>query len=442
MDVPITQYTSSAGGADIAYMVMGDSPPDLVYVNGLTEHLDLQWEHPLKAQFLERLASFSRLIVFDRRGAGASDPVPADAVPTWEGWIEDLCAVLHAVGSERASILAQLDSGPVGVLFAATRPDLTASLILGNTSARFMKDADYPLGLTPTEVEQLLDLVAQTWGTEEFVKLSYPDADPALLRWRAKFMRASATPHTAAEQYRYILGFDVRDILPTVAVPTLVIARSKFAFVPVEHGRYLTAHIKDAKFLEVPGGDAGLFTDGARDVLDEIEEFVTGCRPVAPERLLATLLFTDIVGSTELAADLGDQRWRTLLKEHYSILRGVLDEFGGREVDTAGDGFFATFAGPGRALGCARAMRDAARSQGLEIRLGLHTGEVEVIDEKVTGIAVHIAARVAAAAHAGEVLVSGTVADLVTGSGLSFRDRGVHPLKGVPGRWHLWALDV
>src|SRR3954469_7840150 len=281
MDVPITQY-ASLGGAEIAFLVMGDGPPDLVYVNGLTEHLDVQWDNPLKAQFLARLASFSRLIMFDRRGAGASDPVPLDGLPTWEGWIEDLGAGLDAAGSQRAAIFAELDAGPVGVIFAATHPERTSALILGNTSARFMKDTDYPRGFSSLEVEQVLDLVRQGWGTEEFVRLNYPDADPALLRWRAKFMRASATPRTAAEQYRYILGFDVRDILPTVAVPTLVIARSKFAFVPVEHGRYLTAHIKDAKFLEVPGGDAGLFTDGARDVLDEIEEFVTGCRPVAP----------------------------------------------------------------------------------------------------------------------------------------------------------------
>src|SRR4051794_4688243 len=441
MDVPITQY-ASLGGAEIAYLVIGEGPFDLVYVNGLSEHLDVQWDHPLKAQFLERLASFSRLIMFDRRGAGASDPVPLEGLPTWEGWIEDLGAVLDAAGSQRAAIFAELDAGPVGVIFAATHPERTSALILGNTSARFMKDTDYPWGFSSAEGEQVLDLVREGWGTEEFVRLNYPDADPALLRWRAKFMRASATPRTAAEQYRYILGFDVRSMLATVAAPTLVMARSGYALVPSEHGRYLADHIPGAKFMEIPGSDAGFFTEGAHDVLDEIEEFVTGVRPVVAERLLATLLFTDIVGSTERAAAMGDRDWRTLLEAHYGVLRAVLDQFGGHEGDTAGDGFFATFSGPGRALGCARAMRDAAHSQGLEIRVGLHTGEVEVVNGKVAGIAVHIAARVAVAAQPGEVLVSRTVADLVTGSGLSFRDRGVHGLKGVPGRWHLWALDA
>lgn len=443
MTVPQTRYTS-LGEADIAYQVLGEGPLDLVYANGLTEHIDMQWDHPLMARFLERLASFSRLIMFDRRGAGASDPVPLDALPTWEEWTEDLRAVLDAVGSERAAIYAELDAGPVGMIFAATHPERTSALILGNTAARYAKAEDYPDGATPEAVEGIVELFRTTWGTEQLIAAVFPSmaGDPAFLRWRAKFTRASATPRTAAAQYRYIFGMDVRSVLATIAVPTLVLHRSNFSLVPIQHGRYLADHIPGARFVEVAGGDAWFFTEGAEEVLDEVAEFLTGVRPpAAPDRMLATVLFSDIVGSTERASRLGDRSWRALLDAHYAILRAELDRFAGREIATTGDGFFATFAGPARAISCACAMRDAIRTLGIDIRVGLHTGEVETVGEDLAGIAVHIGARVAAAAQPSEVLVSRTVADLVAGSGIPFRDRGAHLLKGVPGSWQLYAVD-
>jgi class 3 adenylate cyclase len=443
MTLPQTRYTS-LGEADIAYQVLGEGPLDLVYANGLTEHIDMQWDHPLMARFLERLASFSRLIMFDRRGAGASDPVPLDALPTWEEWTDDLRAVLDAVGSERAAIYAELDAGAVGTIFAATHPERTSALILGNTTARYAWAEDYPDGATPETVEAIVELFRNTWGTEQLIAAVFPSKadDPAFLRWRAKYTRASATPRTAAEQYRYIFGFDVRPVLSSIAVPTLVLHRSNFSLVPVEHGRYLANHIPGARFVEVAGGDAWFFTEGAEQVLDEVAEFLTGMRPpAAPDRMLATVLFSDIVASTERASQLGDGPWRALLEAHHVIIRAELDRFDGREVDTAGDGFFAAFSGPGRAISCACAMRDAIRTLGIDIRIGLHTGEVETVGERLAGIAVHIGARVAAAAQPGEVLVSRTVADLVAGSGIPFTDRGSHQLKGIPGTWQLYAVD-
>jgi class 3 adenylate cyclase len=431
-------------GADIAYQVLGDGPLDLVYLNGLTEHIDMQWEHPLMARFLERLASFSRLIIFDRRGAGASDPVPLDALPTWEEWTEDLRTVLDAVGSERTAIYAELDAGPVGMIYAATHPERTSALILGNTSARYTQAEDYPEGFSAEAVEEIAKWFGATWGTEEFIARTFPSmaSDPAFLRWRAKLMRATATPRTAEAQYRYIFGFDVRSVLSTIAVPTLVLHRSNFALVPIQHGRYLADHIPNARFVEVAGGDAWFFTKDAEEVLDEVAEFLTGVSPPgAPDRMLATVLFSDIAGSTKRAAQLGDRSWRALLDAHYQILRAELDRFDGREVVTTGDGLFATFTGPARAISCALAMRDAIQALGIEIRVGLHTGEVEVDGENLAGIAVHIGAKVAAAAQPGEVLVSRTVADLVAGSGIPFQNRGVHRLKGVPGSWQLYAVD-
>jgi class 3 adenylate cyclase len=332
----------------------------------------------------------------------------------------------------------------VGTIFAATHPERTSALILGNTTARYAWAEDYPDGATPETVEGIVELFRTTWGTEQLIAAVFPSKadDPAFLRWRAKYTRASATPRTAAEQYRYIFGFDVRPVLSTIAVPTLVLHRSNFSLVPVEHGRYLADHIPGARFVEVAGGDAWFFTEGAEQVLDEVAEFLTGMRPpAAPDRMLATVLFSDIVASTERASQLGDGPWRALLEAHHVIIRAELDRFDGREVDTAGDGFFAAFTGPARAISCACAMRDAIRTLGIDIRIGLHTGEVETVGERLAGIAVHIGARVAAAAQPGEVLVSRTVADLVAGSGIPFTDRGSHQLKGIPGTWQLYAVD-
>jgi class 3 adenylate cyclase len=442
MTLPETRYTS-LGEADIAYQVMGEGPGDLVYVNGLTEHIDVQWENPLMARFLERLASFSRLIMFDRRGAGASDPVPLDVLPTWEEWTEDLRAVLDAAGSERAAIYAELDAGPMGMIFAATHPERTSALVLGNTVARYAWAEDYPDGATGEAVDAIVELFRATWGTEELIAAVFPSmaGDRAFLRWRAKFTRASATPRTAATQYRYIFGLDVRSVLPTIGVPTLVLHRSSFPLVPVEHGRYLAEHIAGARFVEVTGSDGWFFTEGAGDVLDEVQEFLTGARPVPePDRVLATILFSDIVGSTEVAARLGDRRWHDLLERHDVLVRTELDLHRGHEVKTTGDGFLATFDGPARALRCAQAVRERVSALGIRIRLGLHTGEIELMKHDVSGIAVHIAARVSALAEPDEILVTRTVADLVVGSNYRFDDRGERELKGVPGRWQVLAV--
>jgi class 3 adenylate cyclase len=443
MALPQTRYTS-LGEADIAYQVVGDGPRDLVYVNGLTGHIEVQWEHPLLVRFLERLASFSRLIMFDRRGAGASDPVPLDALPTWEEWTEDLGAVLDAVGSERAAIYAEVDAGPIGMIFAAAHPERTSALILGNTAARYAWAADYPDGATPEAIDQTVEAFRTTWGTEDLSALVFPSMahDPLFLRWRGKFTRASATPRTAAAQYRYILGLDLRSVLPSIRVPTLVLHRSNFSLVPLEHGQYLAEHISGARLVEIPGADALFFTEGADEAVDAVAEFLTGAPPpVEVERMLATVLISDIVGSTERASALGDRAWRDLLDAHRATVRAELARFGGREVGTTGDGFLATFPGPARAIRCGTAMRDASRAMGVHIRIGVHTGEVEASENSLEGIAVHIGARVAAAAQADEVLVSRTVADLVTGSGIPFRDRGIHTLKGVPGEWQLFAVD-
>jgi class 3 adenylate cyclase/pimeloyl-ACP methyl ester carboxylesterase len=443
MALPQTRYTS-LGEADIAYQVVGDGPRDLVYVNGLTEHIDVQWEHPLMVRFLERLASFSRLIMFDRRGAGASDPVPLDALPTWEEWTEDLGAVLDAVGSEQAAIYAELDAGPMGMIFAATHPERTSALVLGNTVARYAWAADYPDGATPEAIDLTVQMFRATWGTEDLIAAVFPSMadDPLFLRWRAKYTRASATPRTAAAQYRYIFGLDVRSVLPSIRVPTLVLHRSNFPLVPLEHGQYLAEHISGARLVELPGADAWFFTEGAEEAVDAVAGFLTGAPPpVEVDRMLATVLFSDIVGSTERASALGDRAWGELLDAHNAAVRAELARFGGREVATAGDGFLATFPGPARAIRCAIAMRDAIRGLGMQIRVGVHTGEVEASEDTLTGIAVHIGARVAAAAQPDEVLVSRTVADLVTGSGIPFMDRGMHTLKGVPGAWQLFAVD-
>jgi class 3 adenylate cyclase len=437
--LPQTSYTS-LGGANIAYQVLGEGPPDLVYANGLTAHIDVQWEHPLMARFLERLASFSRLIMFDRRGAGASDPVPLDALPTWEEWADDLRAVLDAVGSERAAIYAELDAGPVGMIFAATHPQRTSALILGNTAARYAKAEDYPDGATPETMEGIVELFRATWGTEQLIARTFPSmaSDPAFLRWRAKFNRASATPRTAAAQYRYILGLDVRSVLPTIGVPTLVLHRSHFSLVPIAYGRYVADHIPGARFVEVAGSDNWFFTEGAGEVLDEVQEFLTGARPVPEsDRVLATILISDIVGSTEVAARLGDRKWHDLLDRHHAVIRTELERHRGHEVRTAGDEFLATFDGPARALRCARAIREGVAAIGLKVRLGLHTGEIEIMGDDIGGIAVHIAARVAALAEPDEILVTRTVADLVVGSNYQFDDRGERELKGVPGRWQV-----
>jgi class 3 adenylate cyclase len=439
---PETKY-ARLGDDRIAYQVLGHGPPDLVMTRGGYGNLDTAWEDPGFTLFLRTLASFSRLILFDRRGTGASDPLPQDRLPPWESYAEELVAVLDAVGSERAAILAEMDGGPLALFFAGTRPDRTSALILANTAAKFVVADDYPIGM-PAEVgEAILNQFDQGWGTDALLAVFLPSraGDERFRHWYMKMQRAMASPKAAQAFLRTMLEVDVRTVLPLVHAPTLILHRRDVQLLPIEHGRYLAEHIRDAKLVELPGADAPLIWEEPQLALDLIEEFLVGVRRAAePTRALATVLFTDIVDSTKLATRLGDRRWRELLNTHNDVARQLVEEFNGRIVHTTGDGILATFDGPGRGIGCAAALRDQLAGIGLHIRSGLHTGEVELRGDDVGGIAVHIAARVMAAAGSGEILTSRTVRDLVVGSDLTLEDRGGHPLKGVEGTWELFAV--
>ncbi|HWC32351.1 MAG TPA: adenylate/guanylate cyclase domain-containing protein, partial [Actinomycetota bacterium] len=444
MDIPETRYTN-VGDSQVAYQVFGEGP-DLVYSTGFISHVDHRWDDPGQRRFLSRLASFSRMIVFDRRGTGASDALPAGEGPTWEHWVDDLNAVLEAVGSERPSILANTDAGPMAMLFAATYPDRVSSLILTNTAARGSQAPDYPHGLAPEFQEPFLQTVEEGWGKEDgaLMRILAPEhaEDPEFVRWLARMQRASMTPRRAAEHWRIILGIDARHVLPLIRVPTLVIGLSDVRSLPVANSEYLAEHIDGARLLVLRGTSVlGPYLSEPDRLVAAIEEMVTGeHRPVMPDRILATVLLTDIVASTERASELGDRRWRELLDRHDRIAARHVDRFGGRVVKGTGDGILAMFDGPARAVGAATEIRDELERSGITIRSGLHAGEVEVRGDDVGGIAVHIAARVMALAPPGEILVSSTVKGLVAGSGIACEDRGTHTLKGVPDEWVLHAV--
>jgi class 3 adenylate cyclase len=443
MDRPRTQYVG-VGDGEVAYQTFGDGPLDLLYCYGLGNHVELVWDVLGLGPFFTRLASFARVIFFDRRGTGASDAVPAEGVPTWEQWTEDMSAVLRAAGSERAAIMATLETGPIALLYAAMHPEVVSALVLFNTTARYLVDDDYPIGASREDIEAVLGLIAESWGSLAFARLLNPSLvnDDDLLHRAALLMRASATPRSAAAQYRAMLEtLDVRDVLPLVQAPTLVLHRSEAPFMDVDHGRYLAEHVAGASFVELPGGDLGLHPLVGDRLGDEVAEFLTGVRvDTTVERVLTTVLFSDIVGSTERAASLGDQQWTTLLDRHDAAIRDQLRIFRGREIKTTGDGFVACFDGPARAIRCAQRMLQATSDLGLRLRIGLHTGECEVRGDDLGGLAVHIAARVGALAAPDEVLISRTVRDLVVGSGIAFEDRGTRSLKGVPDEWQLFAV--
>jgi class 3 adenylate cyclase len=442
MDAPETQYVT-VGSADVAYQVLGDGPIDLLYCYGLGSHLEMFWEVPESIDYLRRLASFSRLIFFDRRGTGASDGIDRNAIPTWEEWTEDMMAVLDSVGSERAAILASLDAGPIAIMFAAMHPERVSSLILVTTSARYAVAEDYPIGLAPEDVKAMVAFLRDKWGSLDMARMTNPSLPPDgdLIKKLARVIRCSATPRTAAAQFDVIFRQDARQALPLVQAPTLVLHACENVVIPLEHGRFLAVNIEGARLVELSGGDIGL-TPATFQVVDEVAEFITGERPVVEiERILTTILFTDIVGSTKIAAALGDQRWRAALDAHDQAVRDQLRRFRGREVNTTGDGFVVSFDGPARALRCAKAIMEATAETGLQLRIGLHTGECEVRGEDLGGLSVHIAARVAALAGPGEILVSGTVKDLVIGSEIEFLDRGDRELKGVPGNWNIFAVS-
>ena len=435
-----TRYAKS-GDVHIAYRVFGDGPRDIVLIPGTISHVELYWEFPMNEYFLKRLTSFSRVIVFDKRGQGLSDRV---AEQTLEERIGDVIAVMDAAGSERATIYGWSEGGAMSLMFAATYPQRTSALVLYGAFASMQAN---PWSMTDAQAELVLDHLEEHWGEGVLVPLNAPSRakDEAFVEWWAHLERAAASPGAMMELMRAGYEIDTRHILPSIQVPTLILHREGDALVPVEAGRYLAQNIPGAKYIELPGEDH-LFQALDQDVLDllldEIEEFITGARH-RPEtdRVLATVMFNDIVGSTERAAELGDRQWRELLGNYYAVVRKELTAFRGREVNTTGDGLVATFDGPARAMQCAVSIRERVRPLGLQIRTGLHTGECEVIGDDVAGIAVHIAARVTAAAGPHEVLVSSTVKDLVAGSRLRFADRGTHSLKGVPDEWRLYEVQ-
>ena len=436
-----TRYAKS-GDVHIAYQVVGDGPMDLVLIPGLFTHVEHQWDEPSFARFLNRLASFARLIVFDARGAGLSDQAPE--LPPMEEQVDDLMAVLDAVGSTSAAIFGLSQAGPMAILFAASYPERTRAIVLyGSYASPRLRDG-YPWGRSAEWMDDFGRQIDRDWGSGVFLSQMAPSrvADEPFRRWWGKYERLSHGPGNALAYFRMNAQIDVREILGSIQVPTLVLQRQGDTYRDPGHSRYLADHIPGARLVELPGIDHLPYLGDADAVLDEVEEFLTGVRPPPErERVLATVLFTDIVGSTERASAVGDRAWKELLARHHAIVREELARYRGREIDTAGDGFFATFDGPARAVRCAMAISRAMPGIGLELRAGVHTGEIELMGAKVGGIAVHIGARVAALAGASEVLVSGTVHDLVAGSGLEFTDRGEAALKGVPGQWRLYSVS-
>ena len=442
-EIPETSF-AKLGRDRIAYQVIGEGPPDLLWVTTAGGALDARWEFPPSAAFLRRLASFSRLIMFDRRGVGASDPVSLEALPNWEEWADDALAVLDAVGSKRAAILGETNSGPTAALFAATRPERTQALILVNTAARFLSAPDYPWGMSQDDLDAAVAFVEEHWGTDQLGAFGNPShaENTDYVRFQAKSARMTCSARAMGTYMRQDHQVDVRHVLASIRVPTLVLHRKDAAFFVADQGRHLAEHIPGARFVSVPGTDISMDLKPTAPILDQIEAFVSEARPSpGADRALQAILFTDIVGSTERAAALGDRRWRGLLESHDAVARTIIDQHGGRLVKLTGDGVLATFDGPGRAIRCAFAVRDALDPLGITVRAGLHTGEVELRGDDIGGIGVHVAARVVERAGAGELLVSGAVPMLVAGSGIEFEDRGEHELKGVPGAWRLYAVE-
>jgi class 3 adenylate cyclase len=439
-----TRFARSGDG-HVAYQVIGDGPTDLVLAAGWFTHVEAIWENREAAQFLESLASFTRLILFDKRGVGLSDPVPLGALPTLEEWMDDVRAVLDAVGSTSTVLFGSTDGGILALLFAATYPDRTRGLILLNAYPRLLRDVDYPAGMPAAVGERLVRGVEEAWTTEDSAALevAFPASGGERVdrEWFRHYLRLAASPGTAAAMQRLMLETDVRPVLPTVRVPTLVLHRRGNQLYRVGHGRYLAEHIPGARYIELDGVDQTYYRH-ADQLLDEMRELVTGVRAGPPtDRVLATVLFTDIVDSTSRAREIGDQRWRVLLDQYDGVVRRQLERFRGREVKFTGDGTLATFDGPGRAIQCALAISQAVEALGLRIRAGLHAGEIEMRGTDVTGIAVVVGQRVSALARGGEVLVSRTVRDLVAGSGIRFADRGDHDLKGIDGSWQVFAVQ-
>jgi pimeloyl-ACP methyl ester carboxylesterase len=440
--VPKTSYARS-GDAFIAYQVFGDGPLDVVLVPGFVSNVEHYWEMPVVPEIFERIGSFARLILFDKLGTGLSDPVTE--VPTLEQRMDDLHAVLDAAGSQRAALWGISEGGPMSLLFAATHPQRTSALVLYGTTPRFSRADDFPWGWTPDVVQSGLAAIEADWGDGALMEMfapTYVEIDEMRAVW-GRYQRAGGSPSMGRRVLEALAKIDARDVLPAIGVPTLIIHRTGDRVAAVEGARYMAERISGARFVELPGDDHLPMFGDYESIVDEMEEFLTGVRRAPePTRVLSTVMFTDIVGSTERAAEMGDSRWRRLLERHDSISQGHVSRFGGRVVKSTGDGMLATFDGPARAIRCATGIEVAVRQAGIDIRAGVHTGECELIGDDIGGMAVHIAARIAALADPSEVLVSRTVKDLVVGSGIRFADRGAHRLKGVPDEWGLYAAEI
>ncbi len=443
-DVPKTQYTKTRDGTHIAYQVVGTGPIDLVYVPSWVSHIEWAWEEPAYARFLRRLGSFSRLIWFDKRGTGLSDR--ATTLPILDEQMDDVTAVMDAVGSKQAALFGHGDGGVLCAVQAASHPERVRALIVAACASRFVSADDYPWGMSPETMVFFEGVIEKAWGNfeeSEYVSILAPSVidDSRFRAWFDTLTKLGASPSAAIELLRIFALGDIRAVLPTISVPTLVLQRTEDPLIGPAHGRYFAEHVSGATYLEIPGRDYLINVGDVDRIADEIQHFLTGVRGGSPpERILATVMFTDIVGSTERAVSLGDTRWRELLDAHDALIRRQLERFRGQEVKTLGDGFMATFDGPARTIQCAAAIRDGVRGLGIEIRTGIHTGEVEVRGDDIGGIAVHLAKRVESLAAPGDVLVSRTVVDLVAGSTIEFEDRGEHELKGVPGTWRLYAV--
>ncbi|MBV8161912.1 MAG: adenylate/guanylate cyclase domain-containing protein [Acidimicrobiia bacterium] len=439
---PETRYVKSTDGLHIAYQTLGDGPVDIVAIP--TAHaIDALWEQPDLNRFFERVARLGRLILLDYRGFGVSDPVPLGALPTPESWMEDTRVVLDAVEAGRVHVFCHGGSGFLGMLFAATHPKRTATLTLFEASPLIADPGDFPIGIPAEAMASYVAHDEQFWGTPAHARFWAPSRsdDDVFASWSARFERAAQSPAAHTAMLNWVANLDLRGVAPAIRVPTLVLHREHGRLIPPSHASYLEEHIPGARRVTVPGADYWFFTEQANVVLELLAEHITGMPPAAdPDRALATVLFTDIVSSTDRAAELGDRRWVETLDRHDEIVNRELVRFRGQKVNPTGDGLLALFDGPARAIRCAQAIRDGVRTLGVEVRAGLHCGEVERRGPDVGGIAVHIGARISSIAKGGEVLVSRTVTDLVAGSGIAFEERGEHELKGVPGTWSLFAV--
>jgi class 3 adenylate cyclase len=438
--IPETRYAKS-GDINIAYQCIGNGPPDLICVIGWVSNVEYVWEEPTLGNFLRRLATFSRLIIFDKRGTGLSDRVPQ--MPTLEQRMDDVRAVMDAAGSQKAALLGISEGGSMCALFAATYPERTIALIMCGAFVKRIWDPEYPWAPTPQERQKFFDTISNGWGGVVDLETIAPSMcrDERFKKWWSTYLRRSASPGDALALARMNTEIDIRNVLPSIHVHALILHRKGDKDANIEEARYMARKIPAAKLVEFDGEDHLPWVGESNSLLDEIELFLTGhLKEKEIERILTTVLFTDVVSSTEKALELGDRKWHHLLNSHNSLVRNELHHFRGREIKTTGDGFFATFDGPARAIRCARAISDGVHQLGIDIRAGLHTGECEIVGDDLGGIAVHMAARVMSNANPGEVVVSSTVKDLVAGSGIHFTSKGKHVLKGVPGEWELFSV--